>query len=79
MLPNGTPLQIKNALYIPKSGRNLLSFKDLHIRGYHLETVDNEGKEYSYIAQIVSCQKGVLESFACISLGLYCICIKMME
>ena len=55
VLPNGTPLQIKNALYSPRSRRNLLSFKDMRINGYHLETVDKKGKEYLYITQVVSC------------------------
>ena len=46
VLPNGTPLQIKNTLYSPKSRRNLLSLKDIHLYRYHLERVDKEGKEH---------------------------------
>ena len=79
VLPNGTPLQIKNALYSPRSRRNLLSFKDIRLNGYHLETVDKKGKEYLYITQVVSCQKCVLENFLCISSGLYFTRIKVME
>ena len=42
MLPNGTRFHINDALYSIKSTRNLLSFKDIHINGYHIETM-NEG------------------------------------
>ena len=49
VLPNGIPLQIKNALYSPRSRRNLLSFKDIRLNGYHLETVDKKGKKNTCI------------------------------
>jgi len=42
LLPRGTRLHIKNVYYSPKSNRNLLSFKDIHLNGYHIET-NNEG------------------------------------
>ena len=38
ILPNGTKLCIDDALYSPKSRRNLLSFKDIHYNGYYIET-----------------------------------------
>ena len=78
MLPNRTPLQIKNAIYSSKSMRNLLSLEDIRLNGFHLQTVDKKGKEYHYITQIVSNKKHVLESFLCISSGLYFTC-KVME
>ena len=58
---------------------SLPSFKDMRLNVYHLKTTDKEGKEYLSITQVVSCQKRVLESFTCISSGLYCTHIKMME
>ena len=79
VLPNGTPLQIKNALYSLKSMMNLLSFKDIRLNGYHLEMVDKKGEKYLYITQVVSCQKCVFENFLCISSGLYFTRIKVME
>ena len=42
LLPRGTKLDIKNAFYSPKSNRNLLSFKDLCLNEYHIET-NNKG------------------------------------
>jgi hypothetical protein len=38
MLPNGTKFVIKNAIYYPKSKRNLLSFNDIYIQGSDTET-----------------------------------------
>ena len=38
MLPMGTHLEISDALYSPKSKRNLLSFKDIRMNGFHIET-----------------------------------------
>jgi len=61
LLPRGTRLNIKNAFYSPKSNRNLLSFKDIRLNEYHIET-NNEGDiEYLYITQIESNKKCVLE------------------
>ena len=79
VLPNGTSLHIKNALYSPRSRRTLLSFKDIRLNGYHLQTIDKKGTEYLYITQVVSYQKRVLENFLCISSGLYFPRIKVME
>jgi hypothetical protein len=36
MLPNGTKFVINNALYSPKSKRNLLSFNDIYSQGYDM-------------------------------------------
>jgi hypothetical protein len=36
MLPCGTKININEALYTPKSQRNLLSFKDIRQNGYHI-------------------------------------------
>ncbi|KAM1902232.1 hypothetical protein ACFX14_030964 [Malus domestica] len=43
MLSTGTILTIDEALYSPRSGRTLLSFKDIRDNNYHAEThVENE-------------------------------------
>jgi len=44
LLPNSTKPGIKYALYSPESKRNLLSFKDIHANGYHIETIDEDKK-----------------------------------
>ena len=41
MLSNGTILTIKEALYSPRSGRTLLSFRDIRDNQYHLETTED--------------------------------------
>ena len=42
LLPNGTHLFIQNALHSSNFRRNLLSFKDIRMNGYPIET-KNEG------------------------------------
>ncbi|GAV92723.1 hypothetical protein CFOL_v3_36101, partial [Cephalotus follicularis] len=49
VLSNGTQMRITDALYSTKSRRNLLSFKDILRNGYHIETTNENGKEYLYI------------------------------
>ena len=55
LLPNNIKLGTKDALYILESRRNLLSFKDICANGYHIETIDEDKKEYLYI---ISCILG---------------------
>ena len=38
--PNGTKFHINDILYFSKFTRNLLNFKDIHINGYHFETMN---------------------------------------
>jgi len=61
LLPNNSKLGIKDALYLPESRRNLLNFKDVCAHGYHIETIDEDKKEYLYIISCMSGQKLVLE------------------
>jgi len=60
LLSNNTKLSIKDALYSPKSRRNSLSFKDIQANGYHIETIDEDIKEYIYIISCISARKLVL-------------------
>jgi len=79
LLPRGTRLHIKNAFYSPKSNRNLLSFKDIRLNVYHIET-NNEGDiEYLYITRIESNKKCVLEKLSAFSYGLYYTYINKIE
>ena len=79
MLPKGTRFHINDALYSSKSTRNLLSFKDIRINGYHIETMNDGNKEYLYITSIVSGKKLVVETVLAFSTGLHHTTIKLIE
>ena len=79
MLPNNIKLSIKDALYSPESRRNLLSFKDICVNGYHIEITDEERKEYLYITARISGQKLVLEKLFVFSSGIYYTIMKSIE
>ena len=67
VLPNGTKLQIDDALYSNKSNRNLLSFKDIRRNGFHIKTMNHNGNEYL----LITGQKQILEQLISSSYGLY--------
>ena len=79
MLSCDTIFHINNALYSVRSRRNLLSFKDIHHNGYHIETTYDNNKEYLCITHIVSSQKLVAEKLSAISSGLYYTTITTIE
>ena len=79
MLPKGTRFHINDALYSSKSTRNLLSFKDICINRYHIETMNDGNKECLYITSIVSGKKLVIETLLAFSTGLYHTTIKPIE
>ncbi|GJY07590.1 disease resistance CC-NBS-LRR class family protein [Tanacetum coccineum] len=49
VLPNGTQLLIENALFSPKSKRNLLSFRCIYHNGYDTQSRTIENKKYLHI------------------------------
>ena len=53
LLPKGTHLEIQDALYSPSSKRSLLSFKDIRLNGFHVETMGEGTKEFLQIFEIV--------------------------
>ena len=61
LLPNGTHLFIQNALYSSNSQRNLLSFKDICMNGYHIETKNKGNTKFLCIVSNVGSQKVTLE------------------
>ena len=71
ILPKGTKFQIEDAIYSAKSSRNLLSFKDIHRNGYHIETMNHDENEYLLITSIIFGQKCILEQLPSLSCGLY--------
>ena len=79
MLPMGTHLEISDALYSPKSKRSLLSFKDIRMNGFHIETTGEGNKESLQIIEIVHGNKKVLESIPALSTGLYHAKVSMIE
>ncbi|GAV90386.1 hypothetical protein CFOL_v3_33795, partial [Cephalotus follicularis] len=49
VLSNGSQMCITDALYSTKSRKNLFCFKDIRLNGYHIETTNENCKEYLYI------------------------------
>ncbi|GAV73655.1 hypothetical protein CFOL_v3_17138, partial [Cephalotus follicularis] len=78
VLSNGTQMRLIDALYSTKSRRNLLSFKDIHLNGYHIETTNENGKEYLYITGNSSGRKQILEKLPGLSYGLYIMKIRVI-
>ncbi|XP_021820574.1 uncharacterized protein LOC110762278 [Prunus avium] len=78
MLPNGTILSIQDALYSSNSRRNLLSFKDIRLNGYHVETKNEKNMEYLCIISN-DIQKRILEKLCALSSGLYYTTIRTIE
>ena len=74
----GTILSIQNALYATRSTRNLLSFKDIRLNGYHIATKSAENVEYLCITSNDT-QQRILEKLRGLSSGLYCTYIKTVE
>ena len=79
ILPNGTHIHIPNALLSSKSTRNLLSFKDIRLNGFHIETTSEAGKEYLLITSAKPSNKKILEKFHSLSSGLYMMKIRTIE
>ncbi|GAV75167.1 hypothetical protein CFOL_v3_18646, partial [Cephalotus follicularis] len=79
VLLNRTQIRITDALYSTKSGKNLLSFKDIHLNGYHIETTNENGKEYLYITSNATGRKQILEKLLGLSSGLYIMKIRTIE
>ena len=78
-LPKGTHLQVSDALYSPSSKRSLLSFKDIRMNGFHIETKGEGNKEFLQIIEIAQGNKKVLESIHALSTDLYHTKVSMIE
>ena len=78
-LTHGTQLYIQEALYSSKSRRNLLSFKDIRLNGYHIETTNDNNVEYLCITSNTHCQRRILEKLVALSCWLYHTTIKPIE
>ena len=71
ILPDKTRFHINDVLYSRKSKRNLLSFKDIRINEYHIETMNEGNVEYLYITSIISDQMLIVEKLLIFSSELY--------
>ena len=67
--------EICDALYSPKSHRNLISFRDIRKNGYHIETMHKNDIEYLFITKE---RNHILEKLLMLSSGLYCTKIHMI-
>ena len=74
----GTTLHIKEALLYPESTRNLLSFKDIRGNDFHVETGEEDGREYLHITKRYS-EARILEKLPSMSRGLYYTRIRALE
>ena len=52
LLHIGTKFIIEDTLFFTKSQRNLLSFKDIRLNGYHIETMNEEILNISTLHQL---------------------------
>lgn len=71
ILPNGTKFVINDALYSPKSKRNLLSFNDIYRQGYDIETITDSYMKYLCITAFVLGKKKILEKLTKLPSGLH--------
>ncbi|KAM0993109.1 hypothetical protein ACFX2A_008939 [Malus domestica] len=78
MLSNGTELTIKKALYSPRFGRTLLSFRDIRDNQYHVETTEENDSEFLCITSYKYGQKRIHKKLERLPSGLY-ITIRSVE
>ena len=79
MLTKSIHLFIKDTLFSRSSRRNLISFKDIKMDGYHIETISEGNKEYLCIVTSIGSQKQILEKLSALSSGLYYTTISNVE
>jgi hypothetical protein len=79
LLPNNTKLGIRDALYSLGSRKNLLNFNDTSTNGYHIETIDEDKKEYLYIISCSSGQELILKKLHALSFEIYYTIMKSIE
>ncbi|KAM2133214.1 hypothetical protein ACFX1R_003339 [Malus domestica] len=79
MLSNGTILTIKEAFYSPRSGRTLLSFRDIRDNQYHLKTTEDHGSEFLCITSYEYGQKHIHEKLERLPSRLYITTIRGIE
>jgi len=58
---------------------NLISFKDIRLNGYHVETTNEGSDKYLYITSIILGHELILEKLSAFSSGLYYTTIRTIE
>ncbi|KAB2038226.1 hypothetical protein ES319_D03G131800v1 [Gossypium barbadense] len=70
LLPKRIQIFIDDTLFYTKSQRYILSFKDIRLNGYHIETMNKKTIKYLYITIVKCGKKCLLERLFSISSGL---------
>ena len=79
VLPHGTVLHLEDALLSGRSRRNLLSFRDVRLNGYHIETLLENGIEFLCVTSQKQGNRVILEKLEMDSFGLYTIPVRAHE
>ncbi|KAB2078432.1 hypothetical protein ES319_A06G162200v1, partial [Gossypium barbadense] len=79
LLPKGTKLVIDNVLFSTKFQRNLLSFKDIRLNGYHIKIINEKNIEYLYITNVECGKKYILKRLPTFASYLYYTHISEIE
>ena len=79
VLPMGTQIFVKDALLYSDSKRTLLSFKDIRLNGFHVETEIEQGTEYLLVTKFDGYRKQIVERLPSSPSGLYYTYIKPTE
>ena len=78
-LPMGIMIIIEDALLYPDSTRTLLSYRDIHKNGYHIETHHQNNEEFLLITKDNGYSRDTLERIPSTSSGLYYSYIKPIQ
>ena len=76
VLPMGTQITIEDALLYPDSKRTLLSYRDIRLNGFHIETRDDNNEEILLVTKNSGYDKRIVEKIPSFSSGLYYTYIK---
>jgi hypothetical protein len=79
VLPTGTQIVIEDALLYLDSTRTLLSYKDIHRNGFHVETNSDNKDGYLFTTKHDGYSKRPLENIPSLSSGLYDTYIKPVQ
>jgi hypothetical protein len=63
-LPMGTQITIEDALFYPDSTRTLLSYRDIRKNGFHVETHQDNKKEFLLLTKLIGFGKQICEKIS---------------
>jgi hypothetical protein len=79
ILPMGTQIVIEDALLYNDSTRTLLSYRDIHKNGIHVETYDEDKEEFLLLTKLTRYGKQICEKIPTLESGLYYTYIKSIN